>query len=76
MEEWFSMSQDEIGQSPPSFSCYLNQGVEYQILAECFVFSGNILKNGHIETSKSPEVVDVKIFAILQYLENTDVTVW
>ena len=33
-EEWFSMSHDEIGQSPPSFSCYLNQGVDYQTWVE------------------------------------------
>ena len=29
-----SLSHDEIGQSPPSFSCYLNQGVEYETWAD------------------------------------------
>ena len=27
-EEWFSLSHDELGQSPPSFSCYLIRGAE------------------------------------------------
>ena len=34
IEEWFSLSDDEIGQSPPSFSSYLNKSVEYETWAE------------------------------------------
>ena len=27
IEQYFSLSHDEIGQSPPSFSCYLGGGI-------------------------------------------------
>ena len=36
--EWFNLSHEQIGQSPPSFSCYFNLGVEYDTRAK-YLFS-------------------------------------
>ena len=87
----FSLSHDEIGQSPPSFSCYLNLGVEYDTWAKSFYntysingFSSYFNQNrggsvgvcGGGGEAHTPLFCQIIIKSALNWLEYTNKNLW